>query len=107
MDLRKVVGHRPLLRCGAGVIVEDNEGKILLQLRQDNGCWGMPGGSVELDEVSNIDIVFSCNHYSGELRIDEEESRELKFFNIKELPSNILQPQQKAIQVYVDYKTSL
>lgn len=145
MDLRKIVGHRPLLQCGAGVIVEDNEGRILLQLRQDNGCWGMPGGSVELDEVvedtarrelfeetgliaevlelfqifsgkelhyiypngdevSNIDMVFTCNQYSGELRIDEEESRELKFFDIKELPSNILKPQQKAIQAYVDHK---
>ena len=51
MDLRKVVGHRPLLQVGASVIVEDEKGRILLQLRKDNDCWGHAGGSVELDEV--------------------------------------------------------
>lgn len=53
MNLRKIVGHIPLLQCGAGVIIEDKEGRILLQLRVDNGCWGMPGGSIELDEPLN------------------------------------------------------
>ena len=51
LDLRKIVGHRPLLQVGASVIVEDETGRILLQLRHDNHCWGYPGGSVELDEV--------------------------------------------------------
>ena len=51
MDLRKIVGHRPLLQVGASVIVEDKEGRILLQLRSDNHCWGYAGGSVELDET--------------------------------------------------------
>lgn len=50
MDLRTVVGHRPLLQVGASVILEDEKGKILLQLRTDNHCWGYSGGSVELDE---------------------------------------------------------
>ena len=49
MDLRKIVGHRPLLQVGASVIVEDTLGRILLQLRSDNHCWGYAGGSVELD----------------------------------------------------------
>lgn len=51
MDLRKIVGHRPLLQVGASVIVEDPQGRILLQLRSDNHCWGYAGGSVEPDEV--------------------------------------------------------
>lgn len=51
MDLRKIVGHRPLLQVGASVIVEDSQGRILLQLRSDNHCWGYAGGSVEPDEV--------------------------------------------------------
>ena len=50
MDLRKIVGHRPLLQVGASVIVEDDQGRILLQLRSDNHCWGYAGGSVALDE---------------------------------------------------------
>lgn len=51
MDLRKVVGHRPLLQVGASVIVVDEQNRILLQLRSDHHCWGYAGGSVELDEV--------------------------------------------------------
>ncbi len=51
LDLRKVVGHRPILQVGASIIVENKKGQILLQLRSDNGCWGYAGGSVELDEV--------------------------------------------------------
>ena len=51
MDLRKLVGHRPLLQVGASVIVENERGEVLLQKRADNHCWGYAGGSVELDEV--------------------------------------------------------
>lgn len=51
MDLRKLVGHRTLLQVGASVIVEDNQGRVLLQKRSDNHCWGYAGGSVDLDEV--------------------------------------------------------
>ncbi len=51
LDLRKIVGHRPLLQVGASVIVENGCGEVLLQKRADNHCWGYPGGSVELDEV--------------------------------------------------------
>lgn len=50
MDLRKIVGHRPLLQVGASVILEDAQGRVLLQKRTDNHCWGYPGGSTELDE---------------------------------------------------------
>lgn len=50
MDLRKTVGHRPLLQVGASVILEDAEGRILLERRTDNGLWGYPGGGTELDE---------------------------------------------------------
>lgn len=50
MDLRKTVGHRPLLQVGASVIVEDENGRILLQKRSDNHLWAYSGGSVELDE---------------------------------------------------------
>lgn len=50
LELRKIVGHRPLLQVGASVIIENKEGKILLQKRKDNHCWGYAGGSVELNE---------------------------------------------------------
>ena len=51
MDLRKEVGSRPLIMVGASVILLDSEQKVLLQLRQDNDCWGLPGGSLDLGET--------------------------------------------------------
>ena len=51
MNMRKLVGHIPLLQCGASIIVENEKGEVLLQQRTDNGCWGYAGGSVELYEV--------------------------------------------------------
>ena len=50
LDLRKTVGHRCLLQVGASVIVEDRQGRILLERRTDNGLWGYPGGGTDLDE---------------------------------------------------------
>ena len=38
MNLRKQVGHMPILVCGASVIIENEDGEILLQLRKDNKC---------------------------------------------------------------------
>lgn len=51
MDLRKIVGHRTLIQVGASVIVEDEEGRILLQKRADTHEWGYAGGAVEIDEA--------------------------------------------------------
>lgn len=49
MELRKLVGHRPLILPGAVAIVLDAEDRILLQERSDGG-WGLPGGLMELGE---------------------------------------------------------
>jgi 8-oxo-dGTP pyrophosphatase MutT (NUDIX family) len=50
MDLRKVVGTRPLIAAGSSVLLLDGMDRLLLQLRRDNGCWGLPGGSLEPGE---------------------------------------------------------
>ena len=50
-NLRKQVGHMPVLVCAASVIVENAEGEILLQLRSDNKCWAYPGGGIDINEV--------------------------------------------------------
>ena len=146
MNLRKVVGHRPLLQVGASVIVVDECGRILLQLRSDNNTWGYAGGSVEIDEkveaaakrelyeetglvaddlqllgvfsgedmhnvypngdeVSNIDIVYICKKYSGELKCQPGEVENLKFFDISDLPINIFKPNLPAIEEYISKYT--
>lgn len=54
MDLRKIVGHRPLIQVGASVIVENSEGKILLQLRSDDRSWGYAGEYICAGEESAV-----------------------------------------------------
>lgn len=143
MDLRAVVGHRPLLQVGASVIVVDSDNRVLLQLRSDNHCWGYAGGSVELDEVveeaakrelfeetgliaeslelfgvfsgkdthytypngdevSNVDIVYVCKQYSGELKCQDGEVEKLKFFRMDEIPQNISKPIRVALDKWVE-----
>ena len=139
LDLRKYVGHRPLIQVGASVIVEDPQGRILLQLRADNHCWGTCGGSIEPDErvedaarrelseetgltaesltlfgvfsgpelhyvypngdeVSNIDIVFLCRSFTGELKPQADEVEMLRFFSIEEIPENLSPPIRPVVE---------
>ena len=145
MDLRKIVGHRPLLQVGASVIVEDADGRILLQKRSDNLCWGYAGGSVELDEVvedaakrelfeetglmahsltlfgvfsgkethyiypngdevSNVDIVYICKNYEGELKCQIGEVEDLRFFDIDNIPENISYQIAMPLNKYIEYR---
>lgn len=50
-ELRKIVGHRPLILVGAVVLVINEHGYVLLQQRTEPyGKWGLPGGLMELGE---------------------------------------------------------
>lgn len=49
-ELRKHIGHAPIMGTAGGVIVENSNGEILLQKRKDNNCWGLIGGSMEIGE---------------------------------------------------------
>ena len=49
-DIRKYVGHMPVQHTAASVIVENENGEILLQKRTDNDTWSYCGGAVELFE---------------------------------------------------------
>ncbi|MCM3586919.1 NUDIX hydrolase [Mesobacillus maritimus] len=50
-DLRKIVGHRPLILVGAVAVIVDEFGRILLEERKfPKNTWGLPGGLMELGE---------------------------------------------------------
>ena len=127
MDLRKIVGNRPLLQCAASVIIINEQGELLLGKRTDNHKWGYAGGSMNLresvedcarrelleemnliadeleffminsgeethyiypngDEVYNVEIVYLCRKYHGDMRPQESELSELRFFPPDQLP---------------------
>ncbi|GIO25863.1 NUDIX hydrolase [Ornithinibacillus bavariensis] len=73
-DLRKLVGHRPLIFVGAVLVIEDNNGRILLQQRKfPNGKWGIPGGLMELgestEEVARRELLEETGLIAGELHL--------------------------------------
>ncbi|QDP41093.1 NUDIX hydrolase [Radiobacillus deserti] len=48
-ELRRKVGHQPLILPGAVVAIVNSDNRVLLQHRTDGG-WGLPGGLMELGE---------------------------------------------------------
>jgi 8-oxo-dGTP pyrophosphatase MutT (NUDIX family) len=50
MYAQKTADANTRVRVGAGVIVRDNRGWILLEKRSDCGWWGLPGGRIEPGE---------------------------------------------------------
>ena len=49
-NLRQYVGHEPILTAGVGLLVFNEERKVLMQFRNDYKQWGFPGGAMELGE---------------------------------------------------------
>ena len=139
-DLRKDIGHKPLMSTASMCILYDANKGILLEKRSDNGQWCVPGGGLELgenqdeglfrevkeetnldivdpvlytvranvhmvypnsDEVYYTDIVYLVTKYSGELKPDKESVR-LEWFNIENLPDDIMPTQIDYILTFVE-----
>ena len=50
-DLRKIIGHMPIILNGCIAFIENSQGQILMQQRKyPYGKWGLPGGLMELGE---------------------------------------------------------
>ncbi|MFJ8090590.1 NUDIX hydrolase [Lysinibacillus sp. NPDC095746] len=50
MELRKLIGNRPLILVGSTIIVINDKKEILFQYRSDTKEWGLPGGAMEIGE---------------------------------------------------------
>jgi mutator protein MutT len=146
MNLRRYVGHMPLIMCGAGVLVENAQGEILLQRRRDDGMWcDSSGGSLELGEnvedcakrelfeetgltalsleylgvfsgngmrhtypngdiVDVVSHIYICRDWSGELKPQESEVAELRWFALDKLPENTLPDLKLYLDAYLRQK---
>jgi mutator protein MutT len=51
-SLRSRVGSQPILLPGVRAIILNEREEVLLQRRTDMALWGLPSGSVELDETA-------------------------------------------------------
>lgn len=128
MNLRKYVGHEPLIGVGATTLVFNDKNELLLNLRTDTNTWGIPGGSMELnetieetairelkeeaginadklelvsvlsgkdyyfeypngDKMCTVIILFKVLNYTGNIKVSDNESKQLKFFALNDLPN--------------------
>ncbi|MCL2884424.1 MAG: NUDIX hydrolase [Oscillospiraceae bacterium] len=142
-DIRKKIGHDPLIVVGAGVFVY-KDGKVLLQKRRDNACWSMHGGAMEIgesaedtakrelfeetgltanklellgvfsgadmtytypngDNVYIVGIEYICEDFSGTPLPETDETAELKWFAVGDLPQSISPPDKKAFDAFVKW----
>lgn len=72
-ELRALVGSRPLFMVGAGVLLLDEQNRVLLQHRTDSHDWGTPGGACELGEsleqTARRELLEETGLEVGELRL--------------------------------------
>jgi mutator protein MutT len=71
-DLRKVVGHRPLVVAFSVMIVMDKNHRVLLEERADDGYLDFPGGSVELGESVEEAAVRELQEETGLIALHYE-----------------------------------
>lgn len=136
-ELRKLVGHRPLILPGSVVLILNDHNELLLQHRAD-GSWGLPGGIMELgesleetarrevkeetgldvgnlkllnvfsgkdyylkvpngDELYSVTAVYVTNEVNGTIQIDNDESIDVQYFKLDELPKNLTNGTQNFI----------
>ena len=66
-------GNPVVVQTGASIIVEDEQGRILMQQRSDDGTWSYPGGRIEIDETvedgARREVREECGLEVGELRL--------------------------------------
>jgi mutator protein MutT len=52
-------------RTGAAAIVFDDQKRILLQRRTDNGDWGLPGGAIDIGETAEQAVIREVKEETG------------------------------------------
>jgi 8-oxo-dGTP pyrophosphatase MutT (NUDIX family) len=75
-DLRKLIGTRPVIMCGANVLLVNSQDQILLHHRVDRDWWGLPGGAMELGESVEETALREVYEEVG------LSCRDLKLFNV-------------------------
>ena len=141
-DLREKTNHMPLVLPHSVVVLFDENNKILLEERADDGYFDFPGGSIDLkesaeeaaarelyeetgivadelvlfkvysgeithyvyfngDEIYGVDLVYLCHKWHGELNPQIEEVKNLKFYDIDDMPSKM---SKRNKQIIIDLK---
>ena len=72
-NLRKIIGHKPLLMVGATVLVLDSQNRLLMMKRFESGNWGVPGGAMEpgetTEETAKRELLEETNLKAGDMEL--------------------------------------
>ena len=83
MELRKLVGTRPVIMVGGCVLLCDHQ-RLLLQRRTDNGLWGLARGSLEpgesLEDVAKRELFEEAGLVANELTLFDVFSGEQLYY---------------------------
>jgi 8-oxo-dGTP pyrophosphatase MutT (NUDIX family) len=71
LELRSLIGTRPLWLSVAIAVVIDGEGRILLGRRADSGAWALPGGIIEPGEEPADAAARECFEETGVVVVPE------------------------------------
>lgn len=64
-EIRKLVGHRPLILTSASGALLNEHGEVLLQERADTGNWSFPGGYMEFGATFAETVVREFKEDAG------------------------------------------
>jgi len=64
-SLRAHVGNELVLMPATAAVVFDDDARVLLQRRSDNGLWGLPGGAIDPSEEPAQSIVREVYEETG------------------------------------------
>ena len=67
VDLRRSIGHAPLWLPGVGGVVFDDDGRVLLGRRADNGAWAIITGMVDPGEEPAVALRREVEEETGVL----------------------------------------
>ena len=71
LELRSLIGTRPLWLSVAVALVVDGENRILLGRRADSGAWALPGGIIEPGEEPADAAARECFEETGVVVVPE------------------------------------
>lgn len=65
LSLRELIGNHPLWLPGVTAVVTDDDGRLLLERRSDNGRWAVPSGILEPGEQPGDGILREIMEETG------------------------------------------